>query len=347
MHSSHVMNKVKEYESFCRNPNFLDSIMAKKVFTLYFILNNENIEKYTQNKRYVSLVPESNIIIALIGLEKDGLIKCEDSQGDSCLEYITELSGIRITVNIDEDTARELNEFLVAYPEKFLPYLKKRREDENQARLLRIRESKEKRSELQQTVDELGGLVFDGLYQGGRRVMARLEPNGRKWLLSDDEPGIISAIGKNRLNKSMNRVDLLKKYGLHEAKEIAPVRFNIDDSGRLEIEREDLWGEKATPFVDRRNLLQRLKDDWNWNDTLPVLLMPHMSVIFFITKNISSRATKILFFSICIVLVALGSTYGRNLHLTYIEQIWFALLVLYFLIPVIILGAIALLSDDD
>lgn len=341
------MNKVKEYEAFCRNPNFLDSIMAKKVFTLYLILNNKNIEKYTQNKRYVSLVPESNIIIALIGLEKDGLVKCEDSHGDNCLEYITELSGIRITINIDQETARELNEFLVSYPEKFLHYLKNRREEETKARLLRIRESKEKQLELQQTVDELGGLVFDGLYQGERRVMARVESNGRKWLLCDDEKGIVLATGKNRLNKGMNRIDLLKKYGLHEAKEIAPVRFNIDDSGRLNIEREDLWGEKATPFVDKRNLLQRLTDDWNWNDMLPVLLMPHMSVIFFITKNISSKATKALFFSICVVLVLLGSTYGRNLHLTYIEQIWFALLVLYCLIPVIILGAIALLSDDD
>ncbi|TFH47555.1 MAG: hypothetical protein E4G89_07735 [Methanothrix sp.] len=229
--------------------------------------------------------------------------------------------------------------------------MKKRRVEENQTRLLRIADSKEKQMELQKKVDKLGGLVVDGLYHEGRRVLARVESKGREWQLSDAENDLISAIGKNRIKKGMNRIDLSKQYGLHEAKEVAPVRFNIDDSGRLKIERDDIWGEKATLYVDKRTFMQRLKDHWNWNDILMILLIPHLSITFYVTKNISTKATKILFFLTLFSLILLGSTYGTNLHLTYIEQIWFALMALYLLLPIMILGIYllihALSSDDD
>jgi hypothetical protein len=342
-----MMHKVKEYESFCKNPNFLDWVKAKKVFTLHLILNHTDLEKYTQNKEYVELIPESNIIIALIGLEKEGFIKCEDFDGNSCLEYITELNGIEIIVKIDQNTARDLDESLSSCSKEFINYLKERREEESQTRLLRIADSKEKQMELNKKVEKLGGLVFHGLYHGERRVMARVESNGRKWQLSDDENDLISAIGKKWIKKGMNKVDLLNQYGLREAKEIAPVRFNIDESGRLKVERADLWGEKAKLYVDKRNFIQRLTDDWNWNDVLTILFMPHMSIMFLITENISTKATKILFFLILFSLILLGSTYGTNLHLTYIEQIWFSLIVLYLLIPIMILGIDVLSTDDD
>jgi len=346
-----MMQKVKEYEAFCRNPNFLDWVKVKKVFTLHLILNNTDLEKYTQNKEYAELIPESNIIIALIGLEKDGFIKCEDLGGNSCLEYITELKGIKITINIDKNTARDLDLLLSPCSKEFITYFKKRREEERQTRLLRIAESKEKQRELNKKVEKLGGLVFHGLYHGERRVMARVESKGREWQLRDDEKSLIAAIGKNRIKKGMNRVDLLKRFGLHEAKEVAPVRFNIDDSGRFNIERVDVWGEKAKLYVDKRTFMQRLIDDWHWNDVLPILLMPHLSITFYVTKNISTKATRILYFFILFFLILLGSTYGTNLHLTYIEQIWFALMALYFLLPIVILGTYllihALSSDDD
>jgi hypothetical protein len=346
-----MMHKVKEYESFCKNPNFLDLVMAKKVFTLHIILNNTNLEKYTQNKEYIGLIPESNFTIALNGLEKDGFIKCENSYCDSCLGCIPKFNGTEITIKIDQNTARELDVFLGSCSEELISYLKKRRVEENQTRLLRIADSKEKQMELQKKVDKLGGLVVDGLYHEGRRVLARVESKGREWQLSDAENDLISAIGKNRIKKGMNRIDLSKQYGLHEAKEVAPVRFNIDDSGRLKIERDDIWGEKATLYVDKRTFMQRLKDDWNWNDILMILLIPHLSITFYVTKNISTKATKILFFLTLFSLILLGSTYGTNLHLTYIEQIWFALMALYLLLPIMILGIYllihALSSDDD
>lgn len=351
MQTSDIMHKVKEYESFCKNPNFLDLVKAKKVFTLHIILNNTNLEKYTQNEEYIDLIPESNITIALNGLEKDGFIKCENSYWDSCIGSIPKFNGSEITVKIDQNTARELDAFLGSCSEDFINYLKKSREEENQDRLSRIADSKEKQMELQKKVDKLGGLVIDGLYHGGRRVMARVESKGREWQISDDENDLISAIGRNRIRKGMNRVDLLKKYGLHEAKEVAPVRFNIDDSGRLKVERTDIWGEKAKLYVDKRTFKQRLTDDWNWNDVLLLLLIPHLAITFYVTKNISTKATKVLFFSILFCLILLGSTYGTNLHLTYIEQIWFALMALYFLLPIMILGIYLLLhalsSDDD
>lgn len=75
--------------------------------------------------------------------------------------------------------------------------------------------------------------------------------------------------------------------------------------------------------------------------------MPHMSLMFYILKNISKMTKKIIFIAVFVLLVIVGSTYGRNLHLTYIEQIWFALLVLYFIFPIIILGTDALSPDDD
>ncbi|MGK2905394.1 MAG: hypothetical protein ACSLFH_03495 [Desulfuromonadales bacterium] len=351
MQTSYIMNKVKEYESFCKNPNFLDLVKAKKVFTLHLILNNTNLEKYTQNKEYIDLIPESNIAIALNGLEKDGFIKCKNSYWDSYLGCIPKFNGTEITINIDQNTARELDVFLGSFSEEFINYLKKRREEENQARLLLIADSKEKQMELQKKVDKLGGLVVDGLYHGGRRVMARVESKDREWQLSDDEKDLISAIGKNRIKKGMNRVDLLKKHGLHEAKEVAPVQFYTDDSGRLKIERDDIWGEKAKIYVDKRTFKQRVTEDWNWNDVLLLLLIPHLSITFYVTKKISTKATKVLFFSILISLILLGSTYGTNLHLTYIEQIWFALMALYLLLPIMILGIYllihALSSDDD
>ena len=351
MQASYMMQKVKEYESFCKNPNFLDLVKAKKVFTLHLIFNNTNLEKYTQNEEYIALIPESNITIALIGLEKDGFIKCEDFYGDSSLGYIPKLNGTEITIKIDQNTARELDAFLGSCSEEFINYLKKEREEESQTRLLRRAGSKEKQMELQKEVDELGGLVSDGLYHGGRRVMARVESEGRKWQLSDGENDLISAIGKNWIKKGINRVDLLKQYGLHEAKEVAPVRFNIDEGGHLNIERNDIWGEKAKLYVDKRTFMQRLTDDWNWNDVLIFLLMPHLSMIFYITKNISTKWTRILFFSILFSLILLGSTYGTNLHLTYIEQSWFALIALYLLLPFMILGIGLLInylsSDDD
>jgi hypothetical protein len=117
--------------------------------------------------------------------------------------------------------------------------------------------------------------------------------------------------------------------------------------GLLNIERDDLWGEKAKIYFDGRPLIKRLSDDLDWNDVLTFLLMPHMSIILLITRNISKNATKFLFFSILFSLIFFGSTYGTNLHLTYIEQIWFSLLVLYLLIPIIIFGTDALSSDDD
>ena len=176
------------------------------------------------------------------------------------------MNGTEITIKIDQNTARELDAFLGSCSEEFINYLKKEREEESQTRLLLRAGSKEKQMELQKEVDELGGLVSDGLYHGGRRVMARVESEGRKWQLSDGENDLISAIGKDRIKKGINRVDLLKQYGLHEAKEVAPVRFNIDERGHLNIERNDIWGEKAKLYVDKRTFMQRLTDDWNWND---------------------------------------------------------------------------------
>jgi len=345
--NSFMEHKAKEYESFCKNPNYLDWVKAKKVFTLHLILSNANLETYKQNAEYLELIPESNIIIALNGLEKDGFIKCEDIHGDSRLENITELNGIKITVKIDQNTAREMEKLLGSCAEEFITYLKETREKEGQIRLSRIKKSKERQIELQKKVEKLGGLVFDGLYQGGRRVMARVESNGRKWQVSEEEKDLISAIGKNKIKKGMNRVDLLKKFGLHEAKEVAPVQFVIDESGFLNIERDDIWGEKAKLHVDKTSFIQRLKNDLNFDDLLTNLLLPHMSLTFLITKNMSTKSTKILFFLILLSLILLGSTYGTNMHLTYIQQIWFSLIALYLLIPILILGIDILSSDDD
>lgn len=243
MQASAVTQKLKEYESFCKDPNFLDAVKAKKAFTLHIILSRDNLKDYAKNKEYAGLIPESNIIIALIGLEKDGLIECEDSKGHRGIEYIADLQGIELKIKIDRDRVPEIAGLLGSFSQSYLAYLKNRRKEENQARLLRIAESKERQIELQKTVDELGGLVFDGLYHGGRRVKARVASNGREWQLSDDEVDLVSALGKGRIRKGMNRADLFNKYGLREEREIAPVTFSIDECGYQKIERLDNWGE--------------------------------------------------------------------------------------------------------
>lgn len=74
--------------------------------------------------------------------------------------------------------------------------------------------------------------VFVGLYEGERRVLAKLIDTkfGRAWLLDESETGLIARRGKKFLPHGA-RSRVLKDLGLNEAKELAPAWASFGGSG--------------------------------------------------------------------------------------------------------------------
>lgn len=99
-----------------------------------------------------------------------------------------------------------------------------------------------------------GFAVFDGLYENGRRVKARIIQTrfGSSWLLHEDEADLIAKRGKQFLPTGENS-RVLKSLGLEEREENAPAWATLDGSGTglsghvwvTVYRRGDKWGQDA------------------------------------------------------------------------------------------------------
>jgi hypothetical protein len=156
----------------------------------------------------------------------------------------------------------------------------------------------EYQARLDMQIKELGGVVRKGLYQGARRVHAKLELGD--WVISNDETDLISTIGVTKIPELVNLVDLRNKFGLTVCDELAPAKTNYDN-GYIKITRTDEWGEGSKPFIDRRNWFQKHLDLRSTTDLVFFLLVPHLILTIIIKRSMSSRAIKwagpTLFFS--------------------------------------------------
>lgn len=75
-------------------------------------------------------------------------------------------------------------------------------------------------------------MTFKGLYEGTRRVKAKLFTNewGTSWVLHDDERVLIAKRGKKFLPTG-SKSRILKSLGLQEKFEMAPAWVKLDGSG--------------------------------------------------------------------------------------------------------------------
>lgn len=108
-----------------------------------------------------------------------------------------------------------------------------------------------------------GFAVFNGLYEGKRRIKAREIQTrfGSAWLLHEDETVLIAKRGKHFLPTGENS-RVLKSLGLEEREESAPAWATLDGSGTglsgnvwvKVYRRGDKWGQDAKAVPDSRSL---------------------------------------------------------------------------------------------